>query len=157
MPAPANIKIIVDNRRARHEYHILRRLETGIVLTGTQVKSIRQGHLSLGEAYVTVRGGELYLIGAHISPYEQGNRFNPDPTRDRKLLAHEHEIRKLEADVAQKGMTLVPLKAYFRNGRVKLEIGVARGKKLYDKRQAIRDRSVERDMRRRLKDLGYDG
>jgi SsrA-binding protein len=113
--------------------------------------------LSLGEAYVTVRGGELYLIGAHISPYEQGNRFNPDPTRDRKLLAHKHEIRKLEADVAQKGMTLVPLKAYFRNGRVKLEIGVARGKKLYDKRQAIRDRSVERDMRRRLKDLGYDG
>ncbi|MGI6157873.1 MAG: SsrA-binding protein SmpB [Saccharofermentanales bacterium] len=157
MPAPANIKIIVDNRRARHEYHILRRLETGIVLTGTEVKSIRQGHLSLGEAYVTVRGGELYLIGAHISPYEQGNRFNPDPTRDRKLLAHKHEIRKLEADVAQKGMTLVPLKAYFRNGRVKLEIGVARGKKLYDKRQAIRDRSVERDMRRRLKDLGYDG
>ena len=145
-------KLIVDNRRARHDYHIQRRLETGIVLTGTEVKSIRQGHFSLGESYVTVREGELFLVGAHISPYEQGNRFNPDPVRDRKLLAHKHEIRQLEAAVQQKGMTLVPLKAYFSDGRVKLEIGVARGKKLHDKRESIRDRAIERDIKRRLKE-----
>ena len=137
-------KLITENRRARFEYHIIRRLEVGIVLTGTEVKSIRQGHLSLGEAYVIVRGGELYLVGAHISPYEQGNRFNPDPTRDRKLLAHSHEIRQLDVAIQQKGMTLVPLKAYFSDGRVKIEIGVARGKKLFDKREAIKERSQER-------------
>lgn len=147
-------KLIVENRRARHDYHILRRLETGIVLTGTEVKSIRQGHFSLGESYVTVRGGELFLVGAHISPYEQGNRFNPDPVRDRKLLAHRHEIRQLEVAVQQKGMTLVPLKAYFSKGRVKMEIGVARGKKLHDKREAIRERAVDRDLRRRMKEGG---
>ncbi|HZK42171.1 MAG TPA: SsrA-binding protein SmpB [Clostridia bacterium] len=145
-------KLIVDNRRARHDYHIQRRLETGIVLTGTEVKSIRQGHFSLGESYVTVREGELFLVGAHISPYEQGNRFNPDPVRDRKLLAHKHEIRQLEVAVQQKGMTLVPLKAYFSDGRVKLEIGVARGKKLHDKRESIRDRAIERDIKRQLKE-----
>lgn len=147
-----NTKLIVENRRARHEFHIARKLETGMVLTGTEVKSIRQGHFSIGEAYVTVRGGELYLVGAHISPYEQGNRFNPDPVRDRKLLAHKHEIRQLEVAVQQKGMTLVPLKAYFSDGRVKLEIGVARGKKLHDKRESIRDRAIERDIKRRLKE-----
>jgi len=145
-------KLIVENRRARYEFHIVRRLETGMVLTGTEVKSIRQGHLSSGEAYVTVRRGELWLVGAHISPYEQGNRFNPDPVRDRKLLAHKHEIVQLEAAVQQKGMTLVPLKAYFSHGRVKLEIGVARGKRLHDKRETVRERAVERDIQRRLKD-----
>lgn len=145
-------KLIVDNRRARHEYHISRKLETGIVLTGTEVKSIRQGHFSIGEAYVAVKGGELYLVGAHISPYEQGNRFNPDPVRDRKLLAHKHEIVQLEAAVQQKGMTLVPLRAYFSDGRVKLEIGVARGKRLHDKRESVRERAVDRDIRRRLKE-----
>lgn len=149
-------KLIVENRRARHEYHIIRRLETGMVLTGTEVKSIRQGHFSIGEAYVTVRRGELYLVGAHISPYEQGNRFNPDPVRDRKLLAHKHEIVQLEVAVQQKGMTLIPLKAYFSDGRVKLEIGVARGKKLHDKRDAIKERAMDRDIQRRLKDEGPD-
>lgn len=147
-------KLIVENRRARHDFHIFRRLETGMVLTGTEVKSVRQGHFSIGEAYVTVKGGELFLVGAHISPYEQGNRFNPDPVRDRKLLAHRHEIRQLEVAVQQKGMTLVPLKAYFSRGRVKLEIGVARGKKLHDKREAIRERAVDRDLRRRMKEGG---
>lgn len=149
-------KLITENRRARFEYHIIRRLETGIVLTGTEVKSIRQGHFSLGEAYVTVRGNELFLVGAHISPYEQGNRFNVDPTRDRKLLAHKHEIRQLEIAIQQRGMTLVPLKAYFLDGRVKVEIGVARGKKLYDKRETIKERSQERDIRKRMKDLSRD-
>ena len=148
-------KLIVDNRRARHEYHILDRLETGIVLTGTEVKSIRQGHFSLQESYVVVRGGELFLVGAHIRPYEQGNRFNPDPVRDRKLLAHKHEIYKLSVAVQQKGMTLIPLKAYFSDGRVKLEIGVARGKKLHDKRDAIKDRAVERDIKRQLKEKRF--
>jgi SsrA-binding protein len=147
-------KLITENRRARFEYHIIRRLETGIVLTGTEVKSIRQGHFSLGEAYVTVRDGELFLIGAHISPYEQGNRFNPDPTRDRKLLAHKHEIRQLDVATQQRGMTLIPLKAYFADGRVKVEIGVARGKKIYDKREAIKERSQERDIRKRMKEMG---
>ncbi|HZK29567.1 MAG TPA: SsrA-binding protein SmpB [Clostridia bacterium] len=145
-------KLITENRRARHDYHIIRRLETGMVLTGTEVKSIRQGHLSLGESYVTVKRGELILVGAHISPYEQGNRFNPDPVRDRKLLAHRHEIEQLLVAVQQKGLTLVPLKAYFSQGLVKLEIGVVRGKKLHDKRGAVRERDVERDIRRRLKD-----
>lgn len=145
-------KLITENRRARHEYHIIRRLETGIVLTGTEVKSIRQGHLSLGESYVTVKRGELFLVGAHVSPYEQGNRFNPDPIRDRKLLAHRHEIEQLHVAVQQKGMTLVPLKAYFSDGRVKIEVGVVRGKQLHDKREAVRERAVERDIKRRLKD-----
>lgn len=149
-------KLITENRRARFEYHIIRRLETGIALTGTEVKSIRQGHFSLGEAYVTVRGNELFLVGAHISPYEQGNRFNVDPTRDRKLLAHKHEIRQLEIAIQQRGMTLVPLKAYFLDGRVKIEIGVARGKKLYDKRETIKERSQERDIRKRMKDFSRD-
>lgn len=145
-------KLLVENRRARHDYHIERRLETGIVLTGTEVKSIRQGHFSLAEAYVTVRDGELFLIGAHISPYEQGNRYNPDPLRDRKLLAHRHEIQQLDQAVQRKGMTLVPLKAYLSGGRVKLEVGLGRGKKLYDKRESIKEREVERDLARRLKD-----
>lgn len=147
-------KLITENRKARHEYHIQKKLETGIVLTGTEVKSIRQGHFSLGESYVTVKRGELFLVGAHISPYEQGNRFNPDPLRERKLLAHRHEIRELEIAISQKGMTLVPLKAYFSDGRVKLEIGIARGKKLHDKRDSIRERDVERDIKRRMKAEG---
>ena len=147
-------KLIVENRRARHDFHILSRLETGIVLTGTEVKSIRQGHFSLAESYITVKEGELYLVGAHISPYDQGNRFNPDPVRDRKLLAHKHEIGQLEVAVQQKGMTLIPLKAYFSDGRVKVELGVARGKKLYDKRETIRERTVDRDIKRRLKEGG---
>lgn len=147
-------KLIVENRRARHDFHILRRLETGIVLTGTEVKSIRQGHFSLAESYITVKEGELYLVGAHISPYEQGNRFNPDPVRDRKLLAHKHEIGQLEVAVQQKGMTLIPLKAYFSDGRVKVELGVARGKKLYDKRETIRERTIDRDIKRRIKEGG---
>lgn len=142
---------ITENRKAYYDYHIVKRLEVGIVLKGTEVKSIREGHFSLGEAYVVVRGGELFLVGAHISPYKEGNRFNPDPIRDRKLLAHRHEIESLATAVQQKGMTLVPLKAYFARGLVKLEIGLARGKKQFDKREAIRDRETDREMRRQTK------
>jgi SsrA-binding protein len=145
------IRKITENRKAYHDYHILKRLEVGIALKGTEVKSIREGHFSLGEAYVVVRDGELFLVGAHISPYKEGNRFNPDPIRDRKLLAHRHEIDSLSASVQQKGMTLVPLKAYFSRGRVKLEIGLARGKKQYDKREAIRERDTDREMQRQVK------
>ncbi len=144
-------KLITNNRRARYEYDILETLETGIALKGTEVKSIRQGSLSLSESYVVVRNGELFLVGAHIAPYEQAHQFNHDPLRDRKLLAHKSQIRKLEAAVQQKGMTLVPTKAYFVRGKVKLEIAIARGKKLYDKRQTIRDREVARDVEKRMK------
>lgn len=144
-------KMITNNRKVRFEYDILETLETGIALKGTEVKSIRQGGLSLAESYVVVRNGELFLVGAHIAPYEQGNQFNHDPLRDKKLLAHKSQIRKLEVAVQQKGMTLVPTKAYFVRGKVKLEIAIARGKKLYDKRQSIRDREVERDIERRVK------
>ena len=143
-------KLITNNRRARYEYDILETLETGIALKGTEVKSIRQGSLSLSESYVVVRNGELFLVGAHIAPYEQAHQFNHDPVRDRKLLAHKSQIRKLEAAVQQKGMTLVPTKAYFVRGKVKLEIAIARGKKLYDKRQTIRDREVARDVEKRM-------
>ena len=144
-------KLITNNRRARYEYDILETLETGIALKGTEVKSIRQGSLSLSESYVVVRNGELFLVGAHIAPYEQAHKFNHDHVRDRKLLAHKSQIRKLEAAVQQKCMTLVPTKAYFVRGKVKLEIAIARGKKLYDKRQTIRDREVARDVEKRMK------
>lgn len=151
MTATKGQKLIADNRKARFEYDILDRLETGIVLQGTEVKSVRQGHLSLSESYVKVKRGELYLIGAHIAPYEQGNRFNHEPLRDRKLLAHRHEIRRLDAAVQQKGLTLIPTKAYFVKGRVKIEVGLARGKKLYDKRKAIKDREIERHLQQRVR------
>lgn len=144
-------KIITNNRKVRFEYDILETLETGIALKGTEVKSIRQGSFSLSESYVIVKNGELFLVGAHIAPYEQANQFNHDPLRDKKLLAHKSQIQKLEVAVQQKGMTLVPTKAYFVRGKVKLEIGIARGKKLHDKRQAIREREVERDIERRIK------
>ncbi|NLC25432.1 MAG: SsrA-binding protein SmpB [Fastidiosipila sp.] len=144
-------KIITNNRKAYFEYDILETLEAGIVLKGTEVKSIRQGSFSLSESYIIVKNGELFLIGAHIAPYAEANQFNHDPLRDKKLLAHRSQIRKLEIAVQQKGMTLVPTKAYFVRGKVKLEIAIARGKKIHDKRQAIREREVERDIERRIK------
>ena len=111
-------RTIASNRKARHEYHILERLETGIALTGTEVKSLRAGKVALREAYAQERGGELWLVGATIEPYEQGNRANHEPTRDRKLLAHKHEIEELASRVAEKGLTLIPLRLYFKDGRV---------------------------------------
>jgi SsrA-binding protein len=145
-------KLITENRKARHDYHILDRLEAGIALTGTEVKSLRDGGGNLRESYAVLRDGEVYLVGANIAPYRQGNIANHDPMRDRKLLLHRREIDQLGAKVAQRGMTLVPLALYFSDGRVKLELGVAKGKEGVDKRQAIAARDARRQMERALKE-----
>ena len=141
-------RVVAQNRRARHDYFILDTFEAGLVLTGTEVKSLRAGKASLGEAYATVENGEAWVVQMHIPPYEQGNRWNPDPVRARKLLLHRREIEKLESAVAQKGQTVVPLKLYFSRGRAKLLIGIAKGKKLHDKRHAIAERDSKREMER---------
>lgn len=145
------IKIITDNRKAFHDYFILERLETGIELAGTEVKSIRNGHVNLGDSYAAVDNGELWLHGMHISPYEQGNRFNKDPLRTRRLLAHKREIARLYGRVKQDGLTLVPTRLYFLNGRVKVEIALAKGKKNYDKRDAEAKRESDRVIAQRIK------
>jgi SsrA-binding protein len=144
-------KLIVDNRRARHDYHLLERVEAGLVLTGTEVKSLREGRASLQQAYADMRGGEAWLVGAHISVYDQGNLANHDPDRDRKLLLHRKEVDSLAGKVAQKGLTLVPTKLYFKNGRAKVELALARGKEGRDKRRDIAKREADRDMQRALK------
>jgi SsrA-binding protein len=141
-------KLVAQNRRARHDYFILETIEAGLVLSGTEVKSLRAGKASLGESYATVENGEAWVMQMHIPPYEQGNRWNPDPVRRRKLLVHRKEIERLEAAVAQKGQTVVPLKLYFSNGRAKLLIGIAKGKKSYDKRATIAERDAKREMDR---------
>ena len=143
--------LIVDNRRARHDYHLLDRLEAGVVLTGTEVKSLRDGRASLQQAYADVRGDEAWLVGAHISVYEQGNLANHDPDRDRKLLLHRKEIASLAGKIAQRGLTLVPTKLYFKNGRVKVELALARGKEVRDKRRDIAKREAQRDIERAFK------
>ncbi|MDH7602638.1 MAG: SsrA-binding protein SmpB [Armatimonadota bacterium] len=140
--------VTITNRRAWHDYHIGETFEAGIVLSGTEVKSVRQGRASLQEAYCKVEGGEVFIIGMHISPYEQGNRYNLDPLRPRKLLLHREEIRRIERQLQQKGYTLIPLKLYFVRGYAKLQIALARGKKLYDKREAIARRDAELERRR---------
>lgn len=144
-------KLVAQNRRARHEYEILDTIEAGIVLLGPEVKSLRQGKVSLAEAYATVRRGELWLMNVHISPYEQAGRENPNPRRERKLLAHRAQISKLAGQVAERGLTLVPLSLYFQDGRAKVELGLARGKRRYDKRQAIRKREEGREIDRVLR------
>ena len=150
------IKVITDNRKAFHEYFILERLETGIELAGTEVKSIRNGHVNLGDSYAAVDNGELWLYGMHISPYEQGNRFNKDPLRTRRLLAHKREIARLYGRVKQDGLTLVPTRLYFLNGRVKVEIALAKGKKNYDKRDAEAKREADRVIAQRIKSSRRD-
>ena len=145
-------KVVVTNRAAFHEYHILSKYEAGIVLTGTEVKSLRAGHIQLKESYVAVRDGEAWLFNAHISHYSHGNRENHDPVRTRKLLLHRREIDRLEEEATIKGMTLVVTRVYLKQGRVKFEIGVARGKKLYDKRETEMRRTVERETRAQLKE-----
>lgn len=142
-----NVKIVSTNRKARHEYFIEDTIEAGIVLTGTEVKSIRQGKVNIKESYASVENGEVFIHNMHISSYEQGNIYNVDPIRKRKLLLHKREIRKLDAQIAQKGYTLVPLSVYIKNGLVKVELAIAKGKKLYDKREAIAKRDAERRMR----------
>lgn len=145
------VKVIAKNKRARHDYHVVDSVEAGVVLKGTEVKSVRLGKVQLVDGYVKVQDGELYLYGAHISPYEQGNRFNVDPRRVRKLLMHRAEIVRLERQVMEKGMTLIPLSFYLKAGRVKVEVGVCRGKKSYDKRETIRGRDADRDMERAVR------
>lgn len=145
-------KAIAQNKKARHEYFVEDTIEAGIVLTGTEVKSIRQGKVNLKDSYATVDKGEAMIIGMHISPYEQGNRFNADPLRQRKLLLHKSEIRKLLGSLQQKGLSLIPLQLYFVKGRVKIELAIAKGKKLYDKRADIAERDVQREISRRLKE-----
>jgi SsrA-binding protein len=144
-------KLIVDNRRARHEYHFLEKVEAGIVLTGTEVKSLRDGRASLQQAYADIRDGEAWLVGAHISVYDAGNIANHDPDRDRKLLLHRREVDTLGAKVNERGLTLVPTRMYFRDGRAKVELAVARGKELRDKRRDVVNRDAQREMERALK------
>ncbi len=141
-----NIKKITENRKARHDFHIEEVYEAGIVLAGTEVKSLRAGRANLKDSYARVDRGEVFLYNAHISPYDQGNRFNHDPLRTRKLLMNKSEIRKLIGRVQEKGLTLVPLKMYFKNGRAKVELALAKGKKLYDKRDDMAARDAKRDM-----------
>jgi len=140
------IKTVATNRKARHEYFIEDTYEAGIALTGTEVKSVRQGRVNIKDSYATVDRGEVYINNMHISPYEQGNIYNVDPLRKRKLLLHKREIRKLEAAISQKGYTLIPLSVYLKNGLVKIELAIAKGKKLYDKRDDIARKEAERRM-----------
>jgi SsrA-binding protein len=146
--------VLARNRAASHEYHLLDRWEAGIALTGTEVKSIRAGQVNLKEAYAAVRDGEVYLHQAHVSPYLQGNRENPDPVRVRKLLLHASEIRKIERLTTAGGTTLVPLRLYLKDGRVKVELALAKGKKAHDKRDAIRAKDLDREMARARTDRG---
>jgi len=146
--AESTEKVVAQNRRARHDYDILETVEAGLVLTGTEVKSLRGGKASLAESYATVENGEAFVLQLHIPPYEQGNRSNPDPVRRRKLLLNRGEIDDLDRAVAQKGHTLIPLRLYFSRGYAKLLIGVARGRKTHDKRHAIAERDARREMDR---------
>ncbi len=146
---------VASNRKAYHDYYIEDRYEAGIELTGTEMKSIRQGKLNLKDSFCHVKNGELFLYGMHISPYEKGNIFNKDPLRTRKLLMHKREILKLSARIQQDGYSLIPLSVYFKNAKVKVELGLARGKKLYDKRASAAERDAKRDMDRAMKTQRY--
>jgi SsrA-binding protein len=140
--------LLVENRKARHDYSVLETLECGIQLTGTEVKSVRRGGVSLAGSYGAVLGGELWLVGADISAYEFGNRFNHNPKRNRKLLVHAKEVRELRMKTEAKGLTLIPLKLYLHQGRIKLELGICRGKALHDKRDALKKKALTRDLER---------
>lgn len=144
-------KNITVNRKARYEFALIQIYEAGIALHGTEVKALRQGKANIVDSYATLRAGEVWLIGLNISPYEQGNINNHEPTRDRKLLLNKSEIRKLIGKTKEKGLTLVPLRLYFKNGKVKVEIALAKGKKVYDKREAITKRDQQRDQERKFK------
>lgn len=139
------------NRKARYNYQIFDTIEAGIVLTGTEIKSIRSGKANIKDSYATIKKGEVLLINMHISPYENGNIFNHEETRTRKLLLHKKEIKKIESKITLEGYTLVPLKIYFKHGIAKIELGIAKGKKNYDKRETIKQRDIERDIKARLK------
>ena len=144
-------KLVANNKKAYHEYFIDETYEAGVALHGTEVKSMRMGKCSIKESYIRIENGEMYVYGMHVNPYEKGNLFNKDPLRVKKLLMHKYEISKLAGKVAEKGYTLVPLQVYFKNGRVKTQIGLARGKKLYDKREAIAKKDQRRETERDFK------
>jgi len=146
-----NIKVVATNRKAKFEYFLIETFEAGIVLQGSEIKSIRAGQVSLTEAFVQTDGEDAWLMGAHIAPYEQASRFNHEPVRPRRLLLHKKEIRKLWDDVRQKGMTIIPTRVYLKGGRAKVEIALARGKKSYDKRETIAKRDRERDSAREMR------
>ena len=148
MPGKTFSSVLAENRKARHDYAVLETLECGIVLSGTEVKSVRRGGVSLAGCYGAVLKGELWLVGADISAYEFGNRFNHDPKRNRKLLVHAKEVRELKMKSEAKGLTLVPLKLFLKHGRVKVELGVCRGKALHDKRDALKKKALRRDLER---------
>lgn len=152
MPHQKGIKVIAQNKKAYHDYFVEERIECGIALFGTEVKSIRLGKVNLKESWAQIRKGEVWVEGMHISPYEQGNIYNRDPLRDKKLLLHRSEIRKLDAQVMRQGYTLVPLELYLKDGRVKMELGVCRGKQVHDKRDTIAKRDSDREIRRALRE-----
>ena len=152
MAAKTGTKLISNNKKAYHDYFIEETYECGIELFGTEVKSLRQGHCSLNEAYVRIQNEEVFVYGMHISPYEKGNIFNKDPLRVKKLLMHKKEIRRLVGKVTEKGFTLIPLQVYFKGGRVKVEIALAKGKKLYDKRDSIAKKDADREMERSFRE-----
>ncbi len=147
-------KTVASNRKARHDYEVLETVEAGMMLTGTEVKSLRTGRAQMRDAFATVRGRDVVLHGVHIPPYDQGNRFNHEPERPRPLLLHKREIEHLRAQVDQGGLTLVPLRIYFTHGLAKVELAVARGRKKYDKRQVLKEREHEREMRRAVRHEG---
>ena len=148
------IKIICNNRKARHDYTIEDTLEAGLVLKGSEVKSLRAGRANLKDSYADVRGEEIYLVGTHISPYDPAAHLNHDPERDRKLLLHRKEIGKLIGKVNERGLTLIPLKMYFKRGKAKVEIALAKGKRQYDKRETLKRKEADREMARAIKDAG---
>jgi SsrA-binding protein len=151
MAGTGSVKPIAENRRARHEYHFLERVEAGLALVGSEVKSLRQGQATLQRAYADARDGELWLVGLHIPAYKQASTDPPDPDRDRKLLLHRREIDRLSARAAERGLTIVPTRLYFKDGRAKVELALARGKELRDKRRDIADRETKRRLERELK------
>jgi SsrA-binding protein len=144
-------KVVATNRRARHDFEILETFEAGLVLQGTEVKSLRTGQVNFKDSYATIQNAEAWLVGCHISPYRQGGYANHDPERRRKLLLHRREVNRLLGKTAERGLTIVPLRLYFKNGRAKLEIGLARGKRVHDKRAALRERETRREMDRELR------
>ena len=152
-PKAQGVKQAASNRKAFHDYFILERYEAGIELFGTEVKSIRAGTLNLKDSYCTIKNGEIFVRGMHVSPYEKGNIFNRDPDRPRRLLMHKKEILKLNARVMQEGVALIPLSVYFKDSRVKVEVGLCKGKKLYDKRESDAKRQAGRDMDRAMKNM----
>ena len=149
--AKEELKLVANNKKAYHDYFIEEKYEAGLVLHGTEVKSLRMGKCSIKEAFIRIENGEVFIYGMHISPYEKGNIFNKDPLRVRKLLLHKQQIQKLIGNSAEKGYTIVPLQVYFSNGRAKIEIGLAKGKKLYDKRQDIAKKDQKREAEKELK------